>query len=264
MPPVTAADIRAAVDADTRLARHIAHIQISTRRRTLGMSIKPGEPGITVHVPATATPAEIVTLLNRNRDRIGALLVKADRHAPDHPVRELVNGSGFLWLGTSSRLRLVDQPTETVRHVDDHGNTAGRPRWLQLDRRAVPQGARPIIAWYVREGTAWLNTETPQWWARMAPHQPAPTVRADDIGRRRWGVYDGARHEIRIAWQTMQFTPRLVRHVLVHELVHATHPPGKPHGPDFWRRFEAATPGARQVQQELNDTGRQIWMGDAA
>lgn len=261
---VTAAEIRAALHADTRLTQHIAHIHISARRRTLGMSIKPGDPGITVHVPATANPTEIAALLGRNRERIGALLVKAERHTPDHFVRALVNGSGFLWLGTSSRLRLVDQPAETVRHVDDYGNTAGRPRWLELDRDAVPQGARPIISWYTREGTAWLNAETPRWWAQMAPHRPIPVVRADDIGRRRWGVYDGARHEIRIAWQAMQFTPRLVRHVLVHELVHATRPPGKPHGPGFWRRFEAATPGARQDKQDLNEAGLRIWMGDTA
>jgi predicted metal-dependent hydrolase len=262
--PVTAAAVHEAINTDVRLARHVAHIKISSRRRTLGMSMKPGDDGITIHVPADATPAEVVTLLGRNRDRIGALLTKSHQHAPDRVVRELVNGSGFLWLGYSSRLRLVNHPSQTVRHVNDDGSTAGGARWLELDRNAVQQGARPLIDWYTREGTAWLAGEVPQWWARMAPHRPIPRVRADSIGRRRWGVYDGALHEIRIAWQTLQLQPRLVRHILVHELVHATRPAGKPHGPEFWRRFEAATPGARQDQRDLAEAGRHIWMGDIA
>lgn len=255
---VTADDIRHTVNTDTRLAQHIAHIQISTRRKTLGMAISPGDPGITIQVPATATPTEVLTLLRRNRDRIGALLLKAKAAAPDHPVKRYVGGEGYLWLGRSYRLRLVDTAPEPVQlaHTGQW--------WMQLTRDASRQGARPFADWYSQEGTRWLHPEAPRWWQLMAPRQPIPAVRATDIGRRRWGSYDSTTHEIRIAWQTLQLPPRLIRHVLVHELVHATHPAGKPHGPEFWRAFERAMPGARQDQQELTESGRRIWMGDVA
>ncbi|MDX2697235.1 YgjP-like metallopeptidase domain-containing protein [Streptomyces ipomoeae] len=258
-----ATEIRQALTSDPRLARHIAHIQTSTRRKTLGMSIKPGEQGITIHVPAHTTPAEVIALLNRSRDRIGALLVKADRYAPDTPVRELVNGAGFLWLGSSKRLRLT-AGTPAVRAVDDSGTPSTVGRWLQLDPAVRHRGAQPIVDWYIREGTAWAQPEAGQQWQRMGARQPMPVVQVADIGRTRWGVHDGRTDTVRIAWQVFQLSPRLVRHVLAHELVHATRPAGKPHGPEFWRRFEAAVPGARQEQRELTEAGRSIWMGDIA
>lgn len=258
----TAAALRQALTEHPLLAQHIAHIHASSRRKTLGMSIKPGEQGITVHVPAGITPAEVVNLLSRNRERIGALLIKANRCAPDTPVKELVNGSGFLWLGRSKRLRLTAGTPGAVRAVDDFGTVTTLGRWLQLDPASRDRGERPVIDWYIREGAAWVQPEAEHLWRRVTVDRPLPTVRVADIGRKRWGVHDGRTDTIRIAWQVFQLSPRLVRHVLVHELVHATRPPGKPHGPGFWRQFEAATPGAQQEQQELTEAGRHIWMGD--
>lgn len=256
--PHAASAIQEAIAADPSLAQHIADVRVSARRKTLGMSMKPGDPGITVHVPAGVQPDDVVTLLSRSRDRIGAMLVKAREVAPDHPVKRYVSGEGYLWLGRSYRLRLVGDAPEPVQLVH-----TGQ-WWMQLTRVAARQGARPFIDWYSREGTRWLHPEVSRWWWLMAPGRPAPTVRVADIGYRRWGVYDGTTHEVRIAWQTLQLQPRLIRHVLVHELVHATRPSGKPHGPEFWRAFTRTMPGARQDQRDLVEAGRHIWMGDIA
>lgn len=259
MPPSDPATaIREALTADDRLARHVAHIKISARRKTLGMSMKPGDPGITLHVPDDARPAEVVNLLSRSRDRIGALLVKAREHAPDHPVKHYIGGESYAWLGRTYRLRLVDGAPEPVQLVH-----TGQ-WWMQLTRDAARQGAQPFTDWYSQEGTRWLHPEAARWWPLMTSGRPAPTVRAADIGRARWGYYDRAMHEVRIAWQTLQLPPRLIRHVLVHELVHATRPAGKPHGPEFWRAFTRTMPGARQDQRDLTEAGRSIWMGDVS
>lgn len=133
--------VRAALDLHPDLSRHIATTKISTRRKSLGMSIRPGDSGITLHVPAAHTPADVVATLAENRHRIAFMLHKANRTVPAIPVKELVNGAGFLWLWQNNRLRLVDDAAEAVRHVDDHGtaNERGtwRGRWLELDRSVV-------------------------------------------------------------------------------------------------------------------------------
>lgn len=253
---MTPDELHQAIAADPRLAKHIAHVRISARRKTLGMAMSPGDDGITLQVPADATPDEVLRLLSKNRDRIGAMLLKAKQCVPDHPVKELVNGEGFLWLGHSNRLRLVDNPTETVRRVNDYGH------WFELDR--TTKAARPLIDWYIREGTAWLQEEAVQLWSRMAPRRAMPTVQAGNIGRTRWGKHDGraGRDEVTIAWQAFQLAPSLVCHALGHELTHAAMPGGRPHGPEFWRAFERAEVGARQTERRLNEEGRHIWMGD--
>ncbi|CAL9668989.1 hypothetical protein SUDANB145_07313 (plasmid) [Streptomyces sp. enrichment culture] len=251
-------DIRTAISDHGRFERHIHDIKISTRRKTLGMTMQPGDPGITLHVPAGTRPADVVTVLARNADRIGGMLVKARKHAPDHPVKELVNGSGFVWLGFSARLRLVDNPTVPLEYVHDG------QQWWQLDRAAIPQGAKPFIAWYIREGTTWLNQHhvAASQWNLMAGDRPMPTVRAADIGRRRWGSYNQETHTVRIAWQTLQLPHHLVRYVLAHELTHALQPGGPPHGSQFWRAFERSWPGAQQDARRLDEEGRSVWMGD--
>lgn len=264
-------EIREAIRADDRLAQHIAQVQISARRKTLGMAMSPGDDGITVQVPADTTPEDVVRLLSKNRHRIGAMLLKARQCAPDHPVKELVNGSGFLWFGRNNRLRLVDNPAETVRHVNDHGVTSERGtwrgRWFELDHTALRHGAHPLVDWYIREGTAWLERQTGPLWMRMSTdRRPLPVVRAADIGRTRWGKCvrrpGQERDEVTIAWQTFQLTPDLVRHVLTHELVHAAHPGGTAHGPEFWRAFNRTETGARENARRLNEAGRHVWMGD--
>ena len=254
--------VRDAITEHGRFPEYIHTVKVSGRRKTLGMSIKPGDPGITLHVPTDASPDEVVNLLVKNADRLAGLVLKARQYAPDYPVKELVNGAGFLWLGRSKRLRLVDAAPEPVRAVDDRGNAGTLGRWLELDRADLHRGARPIIAWYIHHGTEWLQQETVQAWCRMASGRPIPTVRADDIGRSRWGVHDGTTNSIRIAWQTFQLSPPLVRHVLIHELTHAQVRHGAPHGPEFWRAFARARIGAREEAGRLHQAGRHVWMGD--
>lgn len=262
MTAVTADEVREALSADDRLARHVARVQISARRKTLGMTMKPGDAGITLQVPADATPEEVIRLLSKNRDRIGALLNKANECVPDHPVKEFVGGEGFLWLGRSARLRLVNGPDVTLRHASGYGTGY----WFELDRTTVPNAVKAFVDWYSREGTAWIQTEARQIWSRMAPRRPMPTVKVANIGRTRWGKHvqrpGQERDEVTLAWQTFQLTPTLVRHVLTHELTHATRPGGASHGPEFWRTFERAEIDARQTARRIDEEGRHIWMGD--
>lgn len=260
--------VRAILAADQHIGRYIAQVKISERRKTFGLSMKPGDAGVTVHLSVrdAARPDVVLKTLRGNSHRIGAMLLKARKNAPDTPSKELVNGSGFLWLGRSKRLRLVDGPAAPVVSVFDDGTPDILGRWLELDRAAVPQGERSLIDWYVNEGTRWLrgDPETEYLWRRISGTRAAPTVRVADIGRTRWGLYRPHRHEVSIAWQTFQLSVPLVRHVLTHELVHAVRPAGTPHGPEFWRRFERARPGARQEQRELTERGKTVWMGDVA
>ncbi|MFI1703011.1 YgjP-like metallopeptidase domain-containing protein [Streptomyces griseoruber] len=255
---ITEALIKAALEKDSQLTQYVHQVKVSARRKTLGMSIKPGDPGITLHVPVGTAADTVIGTVAGNIDRLVSLIGKAREHAPDHPPKELVNGSGFLWLGRSDRLKIVDHALVPLERAH-----TGQ-WWFLLSRNVLPLGARPFIDWYVREGTGWISQEAPSMWSRMAGDRPMPTVRAADIGGHRWGVYHSGKHEVRIAWQTFQLRPALVRHVLAHEFTHALVRVGKPHGPEFWRAFERGHIGARQEARQLDEEGRRVWMGDLA
>ncbi|MFE8941171.1 YgjP-like metallopeptidase domain-containing protein [Streptomyces sp. NPDC007872] len=252
----TKALVHKAITNEPTLTGYVHEVRVSVRRKTLGMTIKPGDPGITVHVPAGIPAERVVVLLTKNRERIATMLMKSRQYVPDHPVKELVGGEGFLWLGRSARLRIMDNAQVPVARQ-------GRS-WLLLSRDARARGGKPLIDWYIREADAWINqpNEAEYWWRRLRTGRPMPAVRVANIGRTRWGAHDAATNTVRLAWQTFQFPPQLVRHVLVHEFIHAMRVTGPAHGPNFWRAFERARTGAQQEVQQLNELGCRLWMGD--
>ncbi|GAA2439263.1 M48 family metallopeptidase [Streptomyces glaucus] len=250
----TAEQISAAVAADGILDGFTLAVRISSRRRTLGVTVEPGGTTLTIAVPAALDTQHVIAGLHRIRPRIAGHVVKARENAPDFHVPALTDGAGFTWLGRSLRLRTLDGRAPAAR--DGERLTIGRDLLAR-------DGAKPIIRWYCEQGTAWLEQEAPALWSRlMPPGTPPPELRVADIGRKRWGKYEPARHRVTLAWQTMQLRPSLARYVLGHELAHATRPAGAAHGPEFWRVTERVIPLAREEQRRLAREGRTVWMGD--
>ncbi|WP_431983935.1 YgjP-like metallopeptidase domain-containing protein [Streptomyces qinglanensis] len=252
--------VTAAIAEEGILDGHTVTVRVSTRRRNLGVTVEPGGTRITVAVPATITPHETVRLLGRMRPGIARLVLRARECAPKGPTPRLVDWAGFWWLGQPARLRLVDGCDPVERLHTDSGY------WLRVGRDLIArEGARPLVRWYCEQGTAWLHQEAPRIWDRMAaPGTELPELRVADIGRTRWGKYDGARHRVTLAWQSLQLDRSLARHVLTHELAHATRPAGTPHGPQFWHALERALPNAREEQRRLDKEGAAVWMGEIA
>jgi predicted metal-dependent hydrolase len=249
--------IKAALKEADLLTACAVHVRVSARRRTLGATVEPGGQAVTIAVPAGARPADVVASMRRLNDRIVGAVLKARAVAPDHRVKDLVNGEGFDWLGRSARLRVIDGhgPVERVRD--------GFGWWMHAERGDLERrGGRPLVDWYCREGTAWLEQEAPAWWSRMQYGREMPALRVADIGRKRWGVYHHTPHRVTLAWQTLQLPPRMATYVLVHELAHATHPGGRPHGPEFWRVVRRALPLYERDRGDMNELGRTVWMGD--
>jgi predicted metal-dependent hydrolase len=250
----TAEQISAAVTADGVLDGFTVAVRISDRRRSLNVTVEPGGTTLTVALPAAADPEHVIAGLRRMRPKIAARVVRARENAPDFHVPALIDGAGFTWLGRPLRLRTLDGRTPAARVAER----------LHVGRELLTrQGAKPIIRWYCAQGTTWLEQEAPDLWSRlMPPKTPLPVLRVADIGHKRWGKYEPARHRVTLAWQTMQLRPSLARYVLGHELAHATRPPGAAHGPQFWRVTERVIPHARQEQRRLTQEGRTVWMGD--
>ena len=261
MPTVTspslAEEITAALEADDLLTDYTVQVRISTRRKTLGATIEPGGQVVTLAVPATVQPADVVAAVRHLQERIARAARQSRERAPENPVKELVAGEGFEWLGRPARLRILDG-TGPVERV-----STGSGWWMHAHHDDIAQrGARPLIDWYCREGTAWLEREAPAWWTRLAGRAPLPALRVQDIGRKRWGLYRHTPHLVTLAWQTMQMPPRMATYLLIHELAHATRPAGRPHGPQFWAVVQRALPGYKRDQQDTHEYGRAVWMGD--
>ncbi len=179
-----------------------------------------------------------------------AWIVRTTAHqigiAADHPVKELVDGENFAFLGRNRRL-LVGAPGDGVR--------------LLGNRLAAPSGppattGRQIVHWYQAEGRDWLAERVPQWSGRIGASTASTYVR--DLGLR-WGMCTDADHaEVAFHWALFQLPPHLIDLVVVHEVAHLVQPR---HGRGFDQLVARVLPRHRERQTELAELGRRIWLG---
>ena len=196
-------------------------------------------------VPADADPGAVADAVRARLPRL-AEEVKKRQASGDEPVKELVAGTSFSYLGRRYRLKRLSAPGGGVRL---------RQGWLELPRPTdTVQGEKRIVAWYTACGSRWLAARTPPLATRVGV---APSsVAAGELGDR-WGACgpDGA---IAVHWAVLQLPPTLVDLVLVHELAHLRVPG---HGAAFRRQVRLALPDADERERLFTYEEPRLWRG---
>ncbi|WP_421107799.1 M48 family metallopeptidase [Streptomyces sp. NEAU-S77] len=220
-------------------------VVVRPRRRTLGIEITL-DGGLLFAVPADADPRAVADAVRSRLPRL-ADEVRRRREYPAEPVKELVGGTGFAYLGRRHRLKLV--PAGEGQRVRLHLG------WLELPRPAAPEeGGQCIAEWYAERGSRWLATRMSSL-AGVIGVSPR-SVAARDLGRR-WGAC-GPDGSITVHWAVMQLPTALVDLVLVHELCHLREPG---HGPRFQREVRLALPDADARERRFAEEEPLLWRG---
>lgn len=231
-------------------------VVIRPRRRSVGIEVKPGG-AVAILIPPTADPEQVARFVRGHRRWITEKVETATRLAPDHPVKEFIDGEEFDLLGQRYQLHLVDTlptdveqlPAVTADHV------------LYARRQRPEQVRRAIIGLYRQEGLAWARREGRQCEQDGQIEGVRYSVR--DLGRRRWGAYYGPpKHTTTLHWAVFGLPMPLIEYVLVHEQAHATRPGGRAHGPAWQQRMNRWMPDWKQRKTELDEAGRHAWLGD--
>ena len=213
-------------------------VRRSDRRRTLEITVdRDGE--LRLAVPTDADDSLMRDFVQKKRSWIYRKLAeKAELHR-NVPRKEYVDGEGFLYLGRSYRLKLVDDQPEPLKLV------AGR---FCLRRDLAASGRREFIRWYTARGKDWLSAKVHEHAPRM---EVIPAgIRVQDL-RYRWGSC-GKGGWLNFHWKTMMLPRSIAEYVVVHELVHL-HTPH--HTAEFWRRVERAMPDSERRKQWLAKHG---------
>lgn len=220
-------------------------VTVSSRRQTVGLTAEPGGM-LTIRVPEGA-PAEQVT---RTIARRMPWIARATGHradvTADHPVKELIDGENFPFLGRNRQLIVT---------ASDSGIRLDGDRLLAFPRVS----AADIIDWYARAGLDWLTQRAPQYCSRIGVALPGLNVR--DLGNR-WGTCTaGNALRMSLHWALFQMSPPLINLVIVHELAHLIH---SKHGTGFERLVEQVIPGYHDRLTGLTEHGRHVWMGEVS
>lgn len=210
----------------------------SSRRRSLQVTVD-RDGGLILFAPSGCPPERLSDFVQEKRFWIYRKLAEKELVRVPLARKEYVTGEGFLYLGRSYRLLLVDHQSASVK-LD-----GGRFKML---RSAAPNGERHMASWYRTRGEHWLRARVGRLASRLGAHPSHIVVR--ELGYR-WGSC-GKRGTISFHWRTVMLPPRIVDYIVVHELVHLTEPR---HSPAFWRQLERGMPDFAVRKQWLVENG---------
>jgi predicted metal-dependent hydrolase len=208
----------------------------SGRRRTLEITVeRDGELILTS--PPGVDEAQLRAFVLERRFWVYSKLAERERLQKPVAHKEFVDGEGFLYLGRSYRLRLVDEQLAPLRLLNG--------RFL-LRRARLDKARELFVSWYSARAQKWLWNKAQDYTARM---EVAPAgLKVQDLGYR-WGSC-GKGNWLYFHWKSILLPPQIAEYVLVHELahLHEAH-----HTPAFWAKVERAMPDFER---------RKIWLAE--
>lgn len=210
----------------------------SSARRAIEITVDRGGELILSAPPDV--PEEVLRdFVQRKRMWIYKQLARQETFARAASGKVFTDGEGFLYLGRSYRLRLVDESIVPVKLL------SGR---LVMPRHLAEDGREHLVNWYSGRARVWLSAKVDDFAARM---EVVPAgVRAQDLGYR-WGSC-GKGGWLYFHWKTILLPARIAEYVLVHEMAHLHEPH---HTPEFWRRVERALPDYELRKEWLSRNG---------
>lgn len=214
----------------------------SSRRKTMQITVDRGGELI-LSAPPEVAEARLRAFVREKRFWIYTKLAAKDQLQRAVSQKEFVDGEGFLYLGRSYRLRLVDEQVSARLKLQ-----SGR---FMLFRSLADNGREHLIRWYSERAKVWLGQKMKDYAARMEV-QPAG-VKVQDLGYR-WGSC-GKGDWLYFHWKAILLPPRIAEYVVVHELAHLHQPH---HTPEFWQRVERAMPDYERRKTWLAEHGMNV------
>jgi predicted metal-dependent hydrolase len=156
--------------------------------------------------------------------------------------KQFVQSEGFLYLGRSYRLNLVEQQDLPLKFYQ------GR---FHLSKNFIADARKLFINWYVAKGLKWLEAKASEFKNRLGIDYSVVKVR--DLGYR-WGSC-GKGQVLYFHWKTILLPAKIAEYVVVHELSHLIEPS---HSADFWLCVERAMPDYKERKQWLAEHGMDV------
>jgi predicted metal-dependent hydrolase len=213
----------------------------SSRRRSLQITVD-RSGYLVLSAPPDVDEERLREFVLEKRFWIYTKLAEKDRLQKTVPTKSFIDGEGFLYLGRSYRLRLVDEQDAPLKLLN------GR----FILRRDVVETARVhLIQWYSDRAKLWLWEKVQDYVARMEVRPVG--LKVQYLGYR-WGSC-GKGDWLYFHWKTILLPPRIAEYVVVHELahLHQSH-----HTPEFWQRVERALPDFERRKIWLAENGMDV------
>jgi len=220
-------------------------VRRSPRRRTVDLIVdRFGD--LVINVPETLPPRDVEAIVRKKQGWIYTKLNQKEIVLRPGEPKEYVTGEGFHYLGKKYRLKLFD-PGPADAGVAPLRLLNGR-FWMR--RSSASEGRSHFIRWYTDQGLKWITNAVATLHERVGAQPRSIYVR--DL-KYRWGSCNAA-GDVYFHWRVMLLPPRVVRYLIIHELIHLHE---HNHSPAFYERLGRVAPDYREIDSWLKANGDQ-------
>ncbi len=196
---------------------------------------------VSVYVPKELTDAQLDELLESKRKWVYRNLAEWEDLNAARAEREYVNGEGFLYLGRSYRLKIVDQQEQPLLLKDGYF-------LLLSDNGSAPDADTIFKDFYREKGKQRIPDRVAFYQDRMG--LKATSVKIMEL-QHRWAscTTDG---KLNFHWKCIMAPLAVIDYIIVHELAHLIHPN---HTDAFWNEVDKAMPEYQERKEWLRVNG---------
>lgn len=219
---------------------NLSYELIRSQRKTLGLTIE-RNGDIQLRAPLDCPHKVIDDFFESKKFWIYQKLAEKRLIEEKLPPKEYVNGEGFLYLGKSYRLQLVDDgaPLKLSRG------------FFQLNKQYTANGKKTFIEWYRSHAVPVMGRRVNIYKGMLGVDPGA--LRVLDL-KYRWGSCT-SHGNLNFHWKTILTPMPIIDYVVVHELVHLKE---KNHTQKFWEILASILPDYEPRKEWLRVNGNYL------
>lgn len=218
--------------------KDITYSLTTSKRKTLSIYIE-RDGQVSVLAPQDFTSQQIEEVLEQKLGWIYKGLAEWEDLNATRTKRQYVNGEGFLYLGRTYRLQIVEQQDKPL--VLKNG-------YFCLRRQSLAKADEAFKEFYRQKGGKKLKQ-------RVEHYQGKIGVRSNDVRvlelKNRWASCS-EKGNLNFHWKCMMAPLTVLDYIVVHELVHLLH---RNHTSAFWNEVDKLIPDYQERKQWLKVNG---------
>jgi len=193
---------------------------IRSKRKSIALQITESATLI-VKAPLNVNDEVIRKTVLRHKRWIERRIKEAEERKRKLTPKEFVNGEGFLYLGRSYKLRIVERQKEPLKLENK----------FYLSKKFLPRAREVFIEWYKKMAYEKIS-ERVEWYAKMRGFKYNKINITN--AQRKWGScsYLG---NLNFPWRLVMAPLSVIDYVVAHELVHLE---DKSHSKSFWTKVK--------------------------
>lgn len=214
---------------------------IRTRRKSYSIEVRQ-DGSLLVRAPLRATQAQIAEILAKKASWIQGKQAQARARAADSPPKNFSEGEGFLYLGNTYPLVLLDRAARPLDLRDGH---------FYLIRSFIPRAQEVFERWYREQARQVIRERVARQAARNGFYYQGVRING---AKTRWGSC-GIGGTLNFTWRLVMAPLEVVDYVVVHELAHLEI---KNHSRVFWDKVRGLMPDYKERVAWLKKNGHRF------